>query len=136
MRRLTQLTVAVAALMLVAPADGSAAPVCVQAIGIKLGRAPYSVDVTGSEEVDRITVSKPASNAWQVTAPGGVIAATECAGGTVSPYQTCGCTSVDAVTANCTSQSSGWVIGELFGGPDSVRFVEHVGLVGFGRQGP
>src|SRR5215218_7677960 len=102
-RRLTPLTMTVAALMAALPADGSAAPVSVQAIGIQITGGHYSVDVTGSEEVDRVTVSKPASESWQVAAPGGVIAKPECAGGIISPYQTCGCTSVDAVTANCTS---------------------------------
>ncbi len=128
MRRcLTPLTVAILALLLALPADGSAEPVSVQAIGIQL-HAANSIYVTGTEGVDRVTASKLASNAWQVTAPGGVIANSDCAGGTVSPYQTCGCTNVDAVTANCTSPNSAAVITQLFGGSDSVRADEGVAL--------
>ena len=127
-RRLTPLTVAVAALMAALPANGSAAPVSVQAIGIQITGGSNSVYVTGSEEVDRVSVSMPAPDTWQVVAPGGVIAEPECAGGTLSPDQTCACTSVDAVTANCTSPIRGFVIAQLFGGSDSVRAHEHVGL--------
>jgi hypothetical protein len=47
---------AVAALMAALPADGSAAPVSVQAIGVSL-HSSFSVYVTGSEEVDRVTLS-------------------------------------------------------------------------------
>jgi hypothetical protein len=126
-RLLTPLTVAIPALLLVLPANGSAEPVRVRAIGIQL-HASNSVYVTGTEDVDRVTASKLDSNAWQVTAPGGVIAETECAGGIVSPYQTCGCMNVDAVTANCTSPNRAAVIAQLFGGSDSVRADEHVAL--------
>jgi hypothetical protein len=133
-RRLLPLTLAAAALLVVLPAEGSAGPVSVQAIGIQI-HGSFSVYVTGSAETDHVTVSKPASDSWRVTAPGGVVALSECGGATISPYQTCGCSSVNAATATCTSPSRGQVIAQLFGGTDTIRANEFVALWALGGKG-